>query len=197
VAAALPVAGVTAWRALLELGRLREAPAPERRVLVLGASGGVGQFCVQIAHHEGAFVAGVCSGRNAELVRGLGADVVLDYGASDPLEQARAHAPFQVVVDCVGGYAGAACRSLLRSGGRHVMVAGESAGQVVQAVLHPIRSKSLLGAPNGARLAPLVDGVAAGWLHVNVVHRIPLGDVVEAHRISREGRTAGKIILVP
>ncbi|MEU6239163.1 NAD(P)-dependent alcohol dehydrogenase [Kitasatospora sp. NPDC047058] len=112
VAAALPVSGVTARMAVVDLGRTpRQRPA-DRRVLVLGASGAVGQLAVQIAKLEGAFVAGVCSARNAGLVAELGADVVLDYGAGDALAQARAHAPFHLVVDCAGGYSGAGCRAL-------------------------------------------------------------------------------------
>jgi NADPH:quinone reductase-like Zn-dependent oxidoreductase len=74
VAAALPVAGVTAWMCVVEIGRIREG----KRVAVLGASGAVGQFSVQIARKlRGAFVAGVCSAKNAALVRERGADVVL------------------------------------------------------------------------------------------------------------------------
>ena len=107
-AGALPVAGVTAWMSLVEIGRLQ----PGQRALILGAAGGVGQFAVQLARHTlGAFSVGVCSGANAALVRGLGANAVLDYTQGDALAQARSHAPYQVVMDCVGTYSGAGCRS--------------------------------------------------------------------------------------
>jgi len=89
VAGALPVAGVTAWRAIFEYRKIE----PGKKALVLGASGGVGQFAVQIAKHVAgaALVAGVSSSKNAPLVKDLGADVVLEYDHGDPLEMARAH----------------------------------------------------------------------------------------------------------
>jgi NADPH:quinone reductase-like Zn-dependent oxidoreductase len=105
VAGSLAVTGVTAWMAVVEIGRIRRAADDARRVLVLGASGGVGQLAVQLAKLEGAFVAGVCSGKNVDLVRALGADVVLDYNQSDPLTQAEALGRFHVVIDCVGSVA--------------------------------------------------------------------------------------------
>jgi NADPH:quinone reductase-like Zn-dependent oxidoreductase len=195
-AAALPVAGVTAAMAVVEIGRIRRVPAAERRVLVLGASGGVGQLAVQIAKMEGASVAGVCSGANAERVRALGADVVLDYKQGDPLVTAKAGGPYHVVVDCVGSYAAAGCRRLLARGGRHVMVSGDSAGALVQMLVPPFSSRLLLGRPTGARLAPLVAAMADGRLKVDVVQRFPLAQADEAHALSRTGRVAGKIVLV-
>lgn len=194
-AGALPVAGVTAWLSLVEIGRLQ----PGQRALVLGASGGVGQLAVQIAKHvrEASCVVGVCSARNAALVEALGADAVLDYGKGDALAQARVHAPYQVVVDCVGGYSPAGCRALLARGGRHVIVSGESPGTVAQRLVPPFASRMVLGRPNRARLAPLVAALAEGRIRVPVAHRFPLEQAEEAHRLSRTGRVAGKIVLLP
>jgi len=194
VAGSLPVAGVTAWMATHDYRRLE----PGRRALILGASGGVGQFAVQIAKHvcKADLVAGVCSSKNVELVRGLGADVVIDYNAGDPLEQAKAHGPFDLVIDCVGGYRASRCRALLGSGGRHVMVAGDSAGAQLQVIVPPWKSRSILGAPSGARLAPLVAAVAAGQVKVNIAERIPLVDAEAAHHKSQTGRTSGKLVLM-
>jgi NADPH:quinone reductase-like Zn-dependent oxidoreductase len=194
VAGGLPIIGVTAWRALHDYRR----PEPGRRVLVLGASGGVGQLAVQIARKVCAadLIAGVCSGRNAELVRGLGADVVLDYGDGDPLEAARAHGPFDLVIDCVGSYPAGRCRALLGRGGRHVIVAG--GGPILfQALVPPFRSRNILGAPNGARLRPLVEAIAAGKLGVPIAERLPLTDAEAAHEKSRTGRLTGKLVLLP
>src|SRR5262249_29268022 len=147
VAGSLPVAGVTAWAACFNYRRIE----PGRRALVLGASGGVGQLAVQIAKHVGGadLVAGICSRKNAEVVRGLGADVVVEYDAGDPLDAARAHGPFDVIVDCVGGYSPSRLRSLLAPGGRHVMVAGDSGKAMVQVVVPPFRSRAILGRPDG------------------------------------------------
>ena len=197
VAAALPVSGVTAQIAVVDLGRIRQVQPADRRVLVLGASGCVGQLAVQIAKSEGAFVAGVCSTKNTEMVADLGADVVLDYNQGDALAQAKPHAPFHVIVDCVGSYAGGGCRALLSSGGRHIMVAGDEPSAVVQMLVPPFKSRGILGRPTGARLQPLVAAVAAGKLRVAIAQKLPLTSAEEAHQLSRTSRLTGKLILEP
>lgn len=197
VAAALPVGGVTARMALVDLGQIRKVSTAEKRILVLGASGGVGQLAVQLGKIEGAFVAGVCSTKNVDMVKDLGADVVLDYNEGDALAQAKAHAPFQVVVDCVGSYSGAACRSLLSARGRHIMVAGDEPSAMLQLLVPPFTSKSILGRPSGARLEPLVAAVAAGTLRVSIAQKLPLTSAEEAHQLSQTSRMTGKLILEP
>ena len=194
VAGALPVAGVTAWKALHAYRRAE----PGRKVLVIGASGGVGQFAIQIARKvcNADLVAGICSGKNAALVTDLGAHVVVDYGAGDPIEQARGHGPFDVIVDCVGSYQASRCRSLLAKGGRHVMVAGDSGSAMLQVVVPPFRSRAILGAPDGRTLAPLVAAVAAGTVTVAMAEKLPLREAERAHELSRTGRMTGKIVLL-
>lgn len=195
VAGALPVAGVTAWMALNEYRVI----TPGRRVLILGASGGVGQFATQLAkrtcHAE--LVVGVCSAKNAALVTGLGADVVIDYNAGDPLDQAKASGPYDIIVDCAGGYAASRCRALLAPLGRHVMVAGDSPASMAQVLVPPFRSRAILGKPTRTRLAAVVDAVAAGQVVVNVAQRMPLADVEAAHELSETGRMIGKLVLLP
>ncbi len=193
VAGALPVAGVTALMCVLEVGRLQ----PGQKALILGASGGVGQFAVQLARHHGGSVVGVCSTRNLELVRELGAEQVLDYTQGDPLAQARALGPFQVVVDCVGGHAGAACRALLGPGGRHIMIASETVAETLNILVPPFSSKSVLGRPNAARLAAVVEAVASGAVRVRIAETMPLLDAERALALSKAGRMTGKIVLVP
>lgn len=195
VAAALPVAGVTAWMSVTEYRPIE----PGRRVLVLGASGAVGQLAVQLAKHtrHADVVVGVCSARNLELVRGLGADVAIDYGAGDPLAAARDHGPFDVIVDSAGGYSGSRCRALLAKGGRHVMVAGDSPAAMVQVVVPPFRSRAILGRATRPRLQAVVDAVAAGQVRVNIADRLALTDVEAAHARSQSGRMTGKLILLP
>lgn len=199
VAGALPVTGVTAWMSVVDIGGIGVLKAGEEppRALILGASGGVGQLAVQVAKSRGAFVVGVCSSRNTDLVRALGADVVLDYTSADPLVAAQPHAPFQVIVDCVGGYSGAACRSLLLPGGRHAMVAGDTPAAFLNLLVPPFTSRTVLGRPTGARLKPLVDAIAAGKLQVAIAERLPLAEAERAHVLSRGGRMTGKIVLVP
>ena len=194
IAGALPVAGVTAWMSVVELGQL----VTGQRALILGASGGVGQLAVQIAKHvQKGFVVGVCSAKNAALVHGLGADVVLDYTKRDALEQAKAHGPYQVIVDSVGSYSGAGCRALLARGGRHVIVSGDSIGAVAQLLVPPFSSKAVLGRPNRDRLARVVAAVAAGQLQVNIAGRFGIAEAEQAHQLSQMGRVTGKLVLFP
>jgi NADPH:quinone reductase-like Zn-dependent oxidoreductase len=193
-AGALPVAGVTAWISVVELGRLGAGES----ALILGASGGVGQLAVQIAKHvQQARVVAVCSGRNAQLVQQLGADVALDYQRGDALAQAAPHGPYRVVIDCVGSYSGPGCRALLGSGGRHVIVSGDSIGAVLQLLAPPFSSKAVLGQPGRQRLAPVLAAVANGKLRVNIAERFRLAEAEQAHRLSRTGRVTGKLVLIP
>lgn len=193
VAGALPIAGETAWRCLVDIGRLQ----PGQRALILGASGGVGQMAVQLARARGGHAVGVCSTRNVGLVRALGAETVLDYTQGDPLVQARALAPFQVILDCVGGYRGAACRALLARGGRHVMIAAEGARESLNILVPPFSSRLVLGRPTAPRLRAIVEAVASGALKVAIAETMPLQDAERAHALSRSGRMSGKIVLIP
>jgi NADPH2:quinone reductase len=194
IAGALPVVGVTAWMSIVEVGGVQSG----ERVLVLGASGGVGQLCVQIAKRiRGATVVGVCSQKNAALVQGLGADHVIDYGAGDPLDAARAHGPYRAVVDCVGGYPGGKCRALLAPGGRHVVVSGDGPAAMVDFIVAPFTSKMILGKPTRARLTHIVDAIASGAVALTIAKRFPLAEAEAAHALSQEGRMTGKIILLP
>jgi NADPH:quinone reductase-like Zn-dependent oxidoreductase len=138
----------------------------------------------------------VCSAKNVELVRGLGADHAIDYTAGDPLEAARAHGPYDVVVDCAGTYPASRCRSVLAPGGRHVMVAGDSIGMMLQVMVPPFRSRAILGKPTRARLAAVVAAVAAKQLVVPISERMPLADVEAAHAKSMTGRMTGKLVLL-
>jgi NADPH:quinone reductase-like Zn-dependent oxidoreductase len=192
-AGALPVAGVTAWMSLTELGRLEAG----QRVLVLGASGGVGQIAIQLARRVlGAFTVGVCSAKNVPLLHELGVDVAIDYGMGDALDRAARHGPYRVVVDAVGSYAASRCRELLGHGGRHVIVAGESVRSALQPLVPPFRSKAVLGRPTRARLEPVVAAVARGAVQVRIVERFSLAEAERAHALSRTGRVAGKLVLV-
>ena len=193
VAGALPVAGVTAYMCVIEVGRLRAG----QRALILGASGGVGQLAVQFARHQGGSAVSVCSTRNLELVRSLGAEHVLDYTQGDPLAQARALAPFQVVVDCVGGHAGSACRGLLGPGGRHIMIAAETLAETMNVLVPPFKSRSVLGRPNAARLRAVVEAVVSGAVDVRIAETMPLLDAERALALSQAGRMTGKLVLVP
>lgn len=190
-AGALPVAGVTAHQALTQLCHIDHKPGA--KVLVLGASGGVGHMAVQIARLLGATVFGVCSSRNGDFVRGLGGEV-LAYDTPDFAAQVRAAGPFDAVVDGVGSaaYPVQQARSWLAPGGRHVLV-----------VPRPIdlpwlltgKTTTVLGQPLGEGLRPLVQWLEAGQLRVQVARVFALQDAEAAHQLSQQGKVAGKLVL--
>jgi NADPH:quinone reductase-like Zn-dependent oxidoreductase len=129
-AAAVPLAASTALLAVRDVGRVQ----PGQTVLINGASGGVGTFAVQIATALGAQVTGVCSARNVDLVRSIGADRVIDYTAEDFTRGGR---EYDLLVDIVGSRSASACRRVLKRDGTHVVVGGP-AGRWVQPAGHKI-----------------------------------------------------------
>ena len=193
IAGALPVAGVTAYMCVVETVAL----GPGDKALILGASGGVGQIAVQLAKGQGALVVGVCSGKNAELVRSLGADVVIDYTEGDPLDQAQKHGPFKVILDGVGEASGPRCRALLAPGGRHQMIATVTVLGTLNVLVPPFSSKSVLGRSTTARLGAMVDYVHSGKVKIRIAERLPLAEAERALAMSQEGRLTGKIVLIP
>src|SRR5437868_1374106 len=114
-AASVNVAGLTALQGLRDHGKIR----PGSKVLINGAAGGVGTFAVQIAKTFGAHVTGVCSTRNVELVRSIGADEVIDYTQSD---FTTSNQRYDLILECVGNHSFSECRRVLTAAGRLVMV---------------------------------------------------------------------------
>ena len=191
-AAGLPLAGMTALQGLRDKLGLLMTGATER-VLIVGASGGVGHIAVQIAVAAGAHVVGVCSGRNAALVQRLGAHAVIDYTRPDPYAGV---APFDVIYDCVGG-APSLWFPLLTKGGRF---ASCLPGPAVFAwsLLNPLSARkvrAVLLKCNAADLRTLDALVEAGKLRVVVDSRYPLADLRAAWEKSIAGRAAGKIVV--
>jgi len=194
-AAGLPLAGLTALQGLRDQAGLPDVlPGGAReRVLVVGASGGVGHIAVQIARASGATVVGVCSERNAALVASLGAHEVLDYTKPDPY---RGQAPFDIVLDCVGG-SPSPWISLLGSGGRYASPM-PGAGVFLRSMLNPLTGKKVRAVmlrANAADLGVLDRLVEAGKLRVVIDSRYPLADLRAAWERSMSGRAAGKIVI--
>lgn len=191
-AAGLPLAGMTALQGLRDRAGLPMSGATER-VLIVGASGGVGHLAVQIARAAGATVVGVCSARNAALVSSLGAHEVLDYTKPDPYS---GQAPFDVVLDCVGG-SPSAWLPLLRPGGRFASTMPGPAVFLHQ-LTNPVAPKQVRAVmldSNAADLRVLDGLVAAGKLRVVVDRRFPLAELRQAWEYSISGRAAGKIVI--
>jgi len=197
-AAGVPIAALTALQALRDKGGVQ----PGQKVLINGASGGVGTFAVQIAKAMGAEVTGVCSTRNVELVRSLGADHVIDYTQADYTGSGER---WDVIVDNVGNHPLLANRSALTEDGRYVMVGGPS-GDWFGPVLRPLRAMlinpfveqellMLMARQSAADLRTLADGLASGQLTTVIDRRFALGEIADAIRYSESGRARGKIII--
>ena len=197
-AAAVPTAAVTAWQALHKVDSLTG-----RRVLVLGASGGVGTFAVQIATALGAEVTGVASTRNRDLVRSLGADHVLDYTRDDIF--AAAAGRYDLVVDLVGREPLASARRVLRPGGTYVVVGGPNprsltgAGRFVRAgLLSPLvrqRLTPLFATQDRSALEQVIRMVSAGAVLPVIDATYDLRDAPDALRYVAAGHTRGRVVL--
>jgi NADPH:quinone reductase-like Zn-dependent oxidoreductase len=185
-AASLPLAGITAWEAMVDLARV----GPGQRVLVHAGSGGVGSLAIQIAKAQGATVIATTSKRNLALVESLGADQVVDYTTTKVID---AVAPVDAVFDTIGGDVQEASWSVLKPGGIQVSII--SPPDEARAAERGLRGAFLFIGPNAPvleRLAAMVDG---GTLRPLVGAEFALGDIVAAHALSESGRAVGKIVL--
>jgi NADPH:quinone reductase-like Zn-dependent oxidoreductase len=200
-AASVPVAALTALQGLRDHGKVQ----PGQKVLINGASGGVGTFAVQIAKTFGADVTGVCSTRNLELVRSLGADHVIDYTKED---FSKGDERYDVILDNVGTQPLSGFRSVLKPNGICVMIGGggPNEGKWVGPMARPI--KALLMSPfisqkigmmmaegNKADLNTLADLMQSGKVTPVIDRTYPLSEIREAIRYLETGRARGKVII--
>jgi len=205
-AAAVPMAALTAWQALVDDGRLVSG----NRVVVHAAAGGVGVFAVQIAKALGAYVAATASQRNQDLLRQLGADLVMDYTQENI--EARLSG-YDLVLDAVGRSVWRASLRVLRRGGRLVTlvipIPEKKSGKVrffstaVPAVLGSsigaiIRGKRLLTThvkPRGAELEKITALIEGGKVRPVIEKVFPLEQIADAHRLSETGHVRGKLVI--
>ncbi|MFG1686458.1 NADP-dependent oxidoreductase [Nonomuraea sp. NPDC049269] len=189
-AAAIPLAALTAWQALVDTARLTEG----QRVLVHAAAGGVGHFAVQIAKARGAYVIGTASAAKHDLLRDLGADELVDYRDEDFAEVVR---DVDVVIDTIGGDYGPRSLRTLREGGTIVSLTLSllDAGLHAQAAERGIRSAAMLVEPDHAAMKALAALAKAGKLRAELAAVLPLADAAKAHELGESGRTTGKIVL--
>jgi NADPH:quinone reductase-like Zn-dependent oxidoreductase len=185
-AAALPVAGMTAWQALFDRGRLeRGQTAP-----IAGAAGGVGHLAVQFAKLAGARVIGTGSSRNRDFVLGLGADEYVDYTEQDVGQTVSG---VDVAFDTVGGDTTQALVSTVGEGGILVTIANAPPDEAARA--HGVRAELLVMSPSSEQLSRIAELVAAGEVRVEISQVLPLAEVQQAHELSESGHTRGKIVL--
>jgi NADPH:quinone reductase-like Zn-dependent oxidoreductase len=200
-AAAVPVAALTALQALRDKGHIQ----PGQKVLINGASGGVGTFAVQIAKSFGAEVTGVCSTRNVELVRSLGADHVIDYTKEDLTQSAQR---YDLILDNVGTRPLSDFRRVMNSKGIFVLVggggpdAGRWIGPMINWIKAPVLSAfvsqefvTLLASITREDLGVLNELMETRKVTPVIDRTYPLGEVPEAIRYLETGRARGKVII--
>jgi NADPH:quinone reductase-like Zn-dependent oxidoreductase len=186
-AAAVPVAGMTAWQALHDRAGLERG----QTALISGAAGGVGHFAVQFSKLAGARTIGIGSTGNREFVLGLGADEYIDYTQQDVAESVG---DVDVAFDTVGGEMTEALLATLREGGILVTIA--SAPPEDAAKERGARAELLAMSPSSEQLARIAELVENGDVRVEISHTFPLAQVEQAHLISESGHTRGKLILI-
>jgi NADPH:quinone reductase-like Zn-dependent oxidoreductase len=198
-AATVPLAASTALQGLRDHGGIE----PGHKVLIIGASGGVGTFAVQIAKSFGAEVTGVCSTRNVDMVRSLGADHIIDYTQED---FTRSGQKYDLIFQLAGTRSPSECRRALTSKGTLVLSSGESNGRwigpvarIIKAlVLSPFVSQKMASftvTPNKADLQSLKQLIEAGELTPVIDRAYPLAEVPQAIRYLEEGHATGKVVI--
>src|SRR5215213_2008343 len=198
-AAVLAIMGSTALQALRDHGKVR----PGQEVLIIGASGGVGTYAVQIAKAFGAQVTGVCSTTKVEMVRSIGADHVIDYRIEDFAEGDKR---YDVIVDIGGNSSLTRLRRALASRGTLVIVGGEGGGrwlgglqrQLWATMLSPFVSQKLgtfVSTPNYEDLLVLKELIESGKVTPVIDRTYPLAEVPEAIRYLEDGHARGKVVI--
>jgi NADPH:quinone reductase-like Zn-dependent oxidoreductase len=201
-AAAVPMALLTAWQFLVELGHdapnpfqpepHRPVPLAGKTVLVNGAAGGVGHFAVQVAKRQGARVIAVASGAHEAFLRSLGADEYIDYTRAAPEAVAR---DVDVVLDAVGGPASARFLRTLRRGGALFPVYPLGLSCADEAARAGVTVSSTQVRSNGAQLAQLAGLLQSGAIRVAVDSTYPLAEAAAAHERAARGHIQGKLVL--
>ena len=196
-AAAVPVAGLTALQGLRDKGRIR----PGHQVLIHGAAGGVGTFAVQIAKSFGADVTGVCSARNVDMVRSIGADRVIDYTLEDFTKSGQR---YDLILDCVGNHSLSACRRVLNPNGICVIAGAPKEPRIflTRALAAPVLSRFVsqkfvmfIAKLRKEDLTIMHDLMKAGKVRPVIDKCYRLSEVPEATRYLEEGHVRGKVVI--
>jgi NADPH:quinone reductase-like Zn-dependent oxidoreductase len=194
-AAAIPEAAIPALQGLRDHGQIQ----PGQKVLIIGASGGVGTFAVQIAKSFGAEVTGVCSTKKLELVRSIGADQVVDYTQEDFTKRRQR---YDLILANAGEHSIFDYKRVLSPEGIYVCTGGSLAQYTQATLLGPLISMmgskklgSMLGKPNQKDYVFLIELFEAGKVVPVIDRRYPLSEVPEALRYYGEGHARGKVVI--
>jgi len=201
-AASVNIAGITALQAVRDRGKIQSG----QKVLINGASGGVGTFAVQIAKSFGADVTGVCSTRNVDLVRSLGADHVIDYTKED---FTKGEQKYDVILDNVANHSLSEFRHVLTPNGKYVMIGGGGANEqgVFGVMLRPLKAMVLskfvdqqmgmmMADSNQKDLSLLAEMVESGKMKPVIDRTYKLAEVPEAIGYLEQGHARGKVVIV-
>lgn len=190
-AACIPIAGLTALQALRDKGRI----APGQKVLINGASGGVGHFAVRIAKIFGANVTGVCSGANREFVKGLGADRVIDHTRED---FTKGRDRYDIIFDAAAKRSFGACKKVLVERGRYVSTLpspGVLVNRYLTGFLTQKKATDIWVNPNAADMEWMQDQIESGRIKIAIDKIYSLDQAKEALAYSESGKARGKIVL--
>lgn len=187
-AASLPMGALTAWQAIFETAKLISG----QKILIHGASGGVGSIAVQLAKAKGAYVIASASGQNELFVKHLGADEFIDYKSIKFEDVVK---DVDVVFDTVGGDTLDRSFQVLKKGGFLVSLIDEPSKELAQK--YEVAVKYISSKPNPEQLDEITNLVEAGKLRTFVAYVFPLADAKKAQKLSQEGHDTGKIILIP
>jgi len=201
-AASLNIAGITALQAVRDRGKIQSG----QKVLINGASGGVGTFAVQIAKSFGADVTGVCSTRNVDLVRSLGADHVIDYTKEDFTKSAER---YDVILDNVPNHSLSEVRRVLTPKGKYVLIGGGGANEQgfigpfariiktkVQSLFASQEMGMMMADSNQKDLSLLAEMVESGKMKPVIDRTYKLAEVPEAIGYLEQGHARGKVVIV-
>ena len=185
-AAAIPVAGLTAWQALFDVGGLESG----QTALIAGAPGGVGHFAVQFAQVAHAGAIGIGSSRNFDFVLGLGAEAYVDYTHEAVGEEVTG---VDVALDTVGGDTTQSLVPTVREGGIIVTIASPPPTEAAEE--RGVRAELLVSSPKLEQMSRIAGLVAEGVVRVELSEVMPLAEVQRAHELSESRHTRGKIVL--
>ena len=185
-AASVPLAGLTAWQALITKGNLKKGD----KVLIHAGSGGVGTYAIQIAKHFGAFVATTTSAKNAELVKSLGADQVIDYNTTKFEDELS---DFDLVVDMLGGEALANSFKVLKKGGAVISIKGQDTDGLAEK--YGVRFEWFFMSPDGEMLAELGTLISDRIVKPVIDSVFPMDQASAAYDKLATGRAVGKIVI--
>ncbi len=185
-AAAISVGALTAWQAIFDTANLQSG----QKILIHGASGGVGSMAVQLTKAKGAYIVATASGKNEEFVKNLGADEFVDYTKQKFEDVAK---DVDVVFDTIGGETQKRSFQTLKKGGFLVSIVAPPEQE--SAEKFGVKAEMISVQPNAEQLAEITKLVEEGKVKTHVETILPLSEVKKAHALSESGRTRGKIVL--